>query len=80
MNIFRPDVLPFLIPIVGVTVIAIMVVLIVSIVMSRKVRENELRVHQEMRTKEMEHERRLKELEIEKVRLEIEKARVGQPV
>jgi len=57
-----------------------MVVLIVGIVMFKKVRENELRVHQDLRSKEMEHERRMKELEIERVRLELEKAKTEQKV
>ncbi|HUY14182.1 MAG TPA: hypothetical protein VMX16_11220 [Terriglobia bacterium] len=67
-------------PVLGILAPFLMVVLIVGIVMFRKVRENELRVHQELRTKEMEHERRLKELEIEKVRLELEKAKMEQKV
>lgn len=65
-------------PVLGIIAPFAMVVLIVGFVMFRKVRENELRVHQELRTKEMEHERRLKELEIERVRLELEKAKMEQ--
>jgi choline-glycine betaine transporter len=67
-------------PVLGIIAPFTMVVLIVAFVMFRKVRENELRVHQELRTKEMEHERRMKELEIEKARLELEKARTEQKV
>lgn len=65
-------------PVLGILAPFAMAVLIVGIVMFKKLRENELRVHQELRTKEMEHERRLKELEIEKVRLELERARTNQ--
>jgi len=53
----------------------VMVVLIVAIASFRKMREKELEAHQVLRTQEMEHERKMKELEIEKVRLEVEKAR-----
>jgi len=67
-------------PVLGILAPFIMVVLIVGIVMFKKVRENELRVHQDLRSKEMEHERRMKELEIERVRLELEKAKTEQKV
>lgn len=67
-------------PVLGILAPFTMAVLIVGIVMFKKVRENELRVHQELRTREMEHERRLKELEIEKVKLELEKAKLSQKV
>jgi len=59
---------PFLIPIAGM----VMVVGIVGIVFWYKAREKELQYHQEMRLKEMEHQRRMKELEVE---LEKAKAR-----
>jgi hypothetical protein len=48
-----------------------------------RTRERELAAHQELRTREMEHEKRLKELEVEKARIELEKARLsksGDPV
>jgi len=62
---------PFVVPL-GVFV---MVVLIVGINSMRKMREKELTAHQQLRTQEMEHERKLKELEIEKAKIELEKAR-----
>ena len=52
-----------------------MVVLIVAIVSMRKMREKELEAHQQLRSQEMEHERRMKELDLEKAKLEVEKAR-----
>jgi hypothetical protein len=36
-------------------------------------RERELQAHQDLRMREMDHERRLKELEIERLKLEVEK-------
>jgi hypothetical protein len=56
----------------------LMTIFIVGIISMRKMRERELQAHQELRIREMEHERKLKELEIEKARLELEKARVGK--
>ena len=52
---------PFMIPIAGM----LMVVAIVSIVFWFKAREKELQAHQEMRTREMEHQRKMKELELD---------------
>ena len=49
-----------------------MAIIIVAISSFRKVRERGLQAHQELRIREMEHERQLKELEIEKVRLQLE--------
>ena len=63
----------FLIPLVGIVGGCAMIVAVVAIVFWYKARERELAVHQEMRLKEMEHQRRMKELE-----LEIEKTR-GRP-
>jgi hypothetical protein len=54
----------------------LMVILIVAIVSFRNMREKELMAHQELRMREMEHERKLKEMEIEKARLDLEKARI----
>lgn len=45
-----------------------------------KYRRYELRLHSEMRAAQLEHERRLKELEVEKARLEVEKAKQGERV
>jgi len=50
----------------------LMVLGIVGIVFWFKAREKELQYHQDMRTREMEHQRRMKELEVE---LEKEKGR-----
>ena len=52
-----------------------MVVLIVAITSLTKMREKELLAHQQLRTQEMEHERKMKELDLEKTKLELEKAR-----
>jgi len=57
----------------------LMVIFIVAITSMRKMRERELQAHQELRIREMEHERKLKEMEIDKARLELENARVGKP-
>jgi hypothetical protein len=62
---------PFIVPL-GAFV---MVVIIVAISSMKKMREKELEAHQQLRTQEMEHERRLKEMDIEKAKLEVEKAR-----
>ncbi|MGH9772853.1 MAG: hypothetical protein ACRD4Q_14335 [Candidatus Acidiferrales bacterium] len=58
----------------------VMVIIIVAIQSMRKMRERELAAHQELRSREMEHERRLKELDIEKAKIELEKARIGQTI
>jgi hypothetical protein len=61
----------------------VMVIAIVAIQSMRKTREGELRAHQDLRTREMEHERKMKELEIERARIELEKIRSsksGDPV
>lgn len=63
---------PFMIPLGAF----LMVILIVAIVSFRNMREKELMAHQELRMREMEHERKLKEMEIEKARLDLEKARI----
>ena len=52
-----------------------MIVLIVAISSMKKMREKELEAHQQLRTQEMEHERRMKELDIEKAKIELEKER-----
>jgi len=62
---------PFLIPLGAFA----MVVLIVAINSMSKMREKELVAHQQLRTQEMEHERKMKELDIEKAKLELEKTR-----
>jgi len=65
---------PLLIPIVGTVAGCLMVVVIVAIVFWYKAREKELQFHQDLRLKEMEHQRRMKEIE-----LEIEKVKAAQP-
>ena len=55
-----------------------MVVLIVAITSLTKMREKELLAHQQLRTQEMEHERKMKELDLEKTKLELEKARTAK--
>jgi len=70
------DAFPFfglLIPVVAI----LMPVLIVGIVFWYKAREKELQYHQEMRLREMEHQRKMKEMEVEQAKLELEKARLG---
>jgi hypothetical protein len=59
----------------------VMAIIIVAIINFRKMRERELQAHQDLRMREMEHDRQLKQLEIEKakVELEIEKSK-GQKV
>jgi hypothetical protein len=60
----------FMIPIAGM----LMVVFIVGIVFWFKAREKELQYHQDLRIREMEHQRKMKELELEVEKL---KARQG---
>lgn len=62
---------PFVVPL-GAFV---MVIVIVAIAQFTKMREKELAAHQELRQREMEHEREMKKMEIEKAKLEVEKAR-----
>lgn len=61
---------PLLIPIVGTIAGTLMIVAIVGIVYWFKAREKELQFHQDLRIREMEHQRKLKELDVE-----LEKAR-----
>ena len=61
----EPAQLAFLIPIAGMA----MVVAIVGIIFWFKARQKELEFHQEMRLREMEHQRRFKELEVEMEKL-----------
>ena len=53
----------------------LMVIIIVALTNFRKMREKELLAHQDLRLREMEHERKLKEMEIEKAKLEVDKAK-----
>ena len=52
-----------------------MVVLIVAIRSLGSTREKELAAHQQLRQLEMEHERKMKEMDLEKAKVELEKAR-----
>jgi hypothetical protein len=70
MNMENLPIFPFLIPIAGVIFGTMMVVAIVGIVHWFKARDKELQYHQELRIREMEHQRKMKELEVE-----LEKAR-----
>jgi type II secretory pathway component PulM len=63
---------PFLIPIAGMA----MVVAIIGIVFWYKAREKELQFHQDLRLREMEHQKRMKEIELEIEKL---KAAGGTP-
>jgi hypothetical protein len=65
---------PFVIPIAGIVFGTVMIVAIVFIVTWSKTRERELQTHQEMRIREMDHQRRMKELELD---IEKTKARQG---
>jgi hypothetical protein len=64
---------PFLIPIVGIIFGTVMVVVIVAIVHWFKARDKELQYHQDLRIREMEHQLRMKQLEVE-----LEKAKALQ--
>lgn len=63
---------PDLIPLVGIVAFFTTVVAIVGIGAAYRTRAKELEAHQAMRVREMEHERNMKQLE-----LEIEKVRAG---
>jgi hypothetical protein len=56
----------------------VMVVIIVAIGSMKKMREKELEAHQQLRTQEMEHERKLTELELEKAKIDLEKVRLSK--
>ena len=64
---------PLMIPIFGIVFGTVMIVAIVGIAVWSKTRDRELQVHQEMQIREFEHQRRMKEIE-----LEIEKNRARQ--
>ena len=59
------DINPLWIPIAGTVFGTAMIVGIVGIVFWFKAREKELQYHQDLRVREMEHQRQMKELEIE---------------
>lgn len=62
---------PFMIPLGAF----LMVVLIVAITSMTRMREKELAAHQQLRTQEMEHEQKMKGLDLEKAKIELEKTR-----
>jgi hypothetical protein len=64
---------PFLIPIAGIVFGTVMVVAIVGIVHWSKARDKELQYHQDLRIREMEHQTKMKQLEID-----LEKAKALQ--
>jgi hypothetical protein len=59
------DISPMLIPLVGTISGCAMIVTIVAIVFWNKTRAKELDLHREMRLREMEHERNLKQMELD---------------
>jgi hypothetical protein len=65
---------PLWIPIAGIVFGTVMTIAIVAIVMWYKSRERDLQFQQDMRVREMEHLRKMKELEVE-----MEKAKAMQP-
>ena len=56
---------PLLIPLVGTIAMLLAAVAIVGIIVWFKARDKELQYHQELRIREMEHQRKMKELEVE---------------
>jgi uncharacterized protein (DUF697 family) len=66
---------PEMIPIVGTIAGAVMSVAVVAITFWYKARTKELQFHQDLRVREMEHQVKMKELEVE---LEKAKARISQ--
>ncbi len=68
------DVNPLWIPIVAVIFGTAMIVAIVAIVHWYKARDKELQFHQDLRIREMEHQAKMKALEVE-----LEKARQKNP-
>jgi len=68
-DLFRPE----MVPIWGTVFGTLMIFGIVAVVFWYKAREKELQVHQDMRIREMEHQRKMKELE-----LDIEKTKASR--
>ncbi len=67
------EISPLWIPIAGALGGCVTVIAVVGIVFWFKARDKELQYHQDLRVKEMEHQRRMKELEVE-----LEKAKAAQ--
>ncbi len=70
----QPTVLFFLL----LALVALVIIAVVGFSLVYKAHDKDLRVRQEMQARELEHQRKMKELEIEKARLELEKARAGK--
>jgi FtsZ-interacting cell division protein ZipA len=62
-----------LIPVVAIVMGVIMIIAVVALAVWHETRKKELQVHQDMRMREMEHQRKMKELEID-----LEKSKVRQ--
>lgn len=60
-----PEQLQFLVPLVGTIAGCAMIVMIVAIVFWNRARTKEMDIHREMRLREMEHERNLKQMELD---------------
>jgi len=52
---------PFIIPLAGI----VMAIIIVAIIQLMKIRDVEMETHQRLRLEEMEHQRKMRELELE---------------
>ncbi len=64
-----------IVPLAGI----LMIIVIVAITSFNRMRERELQAHQDLRMREMEHEKNIKEMELEKSKIELEKARLQVP-
>ena len=60
---------PMWIPIAGMIVSTVMLIGVVAIVFWYKARSRELQFHQDLRIREMEHQRKMKEMELEMERI-----------
>jgi type II secretory pathway pseudopilin PulG len=65
---------PILIPVLGIVCGTAMIVAIVAMSLSHKAREHELQVRQEMQIRQFEHERRMKEMELEIAKAKVTRA------
>ena len=59
------DINPMWVPVVGVFVLMLAGVIVVALVVWFKARAKELQFHQDLRIREMEHQQKMKELEVE---------------
>ncbi|HZO99288.1 MAG TPA: hypothetical protein VFD30_03245 [Terriglobia bacterium] len=58
--------------------LVLLVIFVAGFAFLYKAHGEDLRVRQEMQTRQIEHQRRMKEMEIEKARIELESARLRQ--